>query len=123
MKKFNIEIMETLAKVIEVEAENSAEAISKVKENYYNNDYVLSADDFVDVKFLDIDEEIEPDEEEQDKEGLKVCLRNCEDCLHEVCKEAPEQITQFKEVKAGCNYHPDCNTCPEKKCINEAGNM
>lgn len=47
METFKIEIQEFLSRIIEVEAENIDEAISKTKENYQNEEIVLDNDDFV----------------------------------------------------------------------------
>ena len=47
MEKFKIEIQEFLSRIIEVEAENIDEAISKAKEIYQKEGIVLDNDDFV----------------------------------------------------------------------------
>lgn len=47
MQIYNIEIQEFLSKVVEVKAASVEEAISKVKEMYYNEEIVLDADDYV----------------------------------------------------------------------------
>lgn len=44
--KYNVEIVETLRKVVEVSANSEEEAIRKVEEMYFNEDIVLGADDF-----------------------------------------------------------------------------
>lgn len=44
--KYKIEILETLRRVIEVNAKNEEEAMDKVGRMYYNSDIVLGADDF-----------------------------------------------------------------------------
>lgn len=44
--KYKIEILETLRRVIEVDAKNEEEAMDKVGRMYYNSDIVLGADDF-----------------------------------------------------------------------------
>lgn len=49
MKKFEIEIIETLRKVIEVDAETEADALDIVNERYSNADIILDADDFIGV--------------------------------------------------------------------------
>lgn len=53
MKKFKIEITETLKKVVEVEAENPTEAKEIAKENYYNTaeDYILTDNDYEQTDF------------------------------------------------------------------------
>ena len=47
METFKIEIQEFLSRIIEVEAENIDEAISKTKEIYQKEGIVLDNDDFV----------------------------------------------------------------------------
>ena len=44
--KYKIEILETLRRVVEVDAKNEEEAMDKVGRMYYNSDIVLGADDF-----------------------------------------------------------------------------
>ncbi|BAG09099.1 hypothetical protein FMG_P0050 (plasmid) [Finegoldia magna ATCC 29328] len=44
--KYNVEIVETLRKVVEIEAKTEEEAIRKVEEMYFNEDIVLDSDDF-----------------------------------------------------------------------------
>ena len=46
-KKFSIEVTEILQRVIEIMAESSIEAISKVKEMYLNEEIVLDFDDYI----------------------------------------------------------------------------
>lgn len=46
MAKYRIEIIEYLRRTVEVDAEDEEDAKSKVKDMYYNEDIVLSADDF-----------------------------------------------------------------------------
>lgn len=47
METFKIEIQEFLSRIIEVEAESSDEAISKVREMYRNEEIVLDSNDYV----------------------------------------------------------------------------
>jgi len=49
--KYSVEIIETLSRVVSVEAVNQDEAINAVVKLYKNGEVVLSADDFVDVDF------------------------------------------------------------------------
>lgn len=51
MKKYNVEIEETLSKIISIESETKEEAISKVEEMYDNEEIVLTADDYIDTEF------------------------------------------------------------------------
>lgn len=44
--KYKIEILETLRRVVEIDAKNEEEAMDKVGRMYYNSDIVLGADDF-----------------------------------------------------------------------------
>ena len=56
--KYIIQVSELLASRVEIEAETSEEAVQKVKDNYYDGDIVLAADDYVDgsVQFEVVDE-------------------------------------------------------------------
>lgn len=47
MGVYKIEIQEFLSKIVEIEAENINEAVSKVKELYQNEEIVLDSDDYV----------------------------------------------------------------------------
>jgi len=47
METFKIEIQEFLSRIVEIEAENIDEAISKVKELYHKEEIVLDSDDYV----------------------------------------------------------------------------
>ncbi len=51
MNKFNIEITETLQKVVTVEAKTLAEAIEKVKEDYNDGGIELDAMDLVETTY------------------------------------------------------------------------
>lgn len=44
--KYKIEILETLRRIVEVDAKNEEEAMDRVGRMYYNSDIVLGADDF-----------------------------------------------------------------------------
>lgn len=57
MAKFNIEITETLQKVVEVEAESLTEAITKVAVDYGGGEIVLEAEDFKEYKIGEYKEE------------------------------------------------------------------
>jgi len=54
MKKFNIEITETLQKTVEVEADNKKDAMHKVVKMYKNSEVILDANDFVDLDFKNV---------------------------------------------------------------------
>ena len=62
MKIFKIEIQETLARVVEVQADNLYEAFSKVKYQYKKTDIVLDYSDLVAVDFIDMDGQSKKDE-------------------------------------------------------------
>lgn len=49
--KYQVEITETLQKTVEVEAESERDAISKVEDQYYNNEIELDTSDFIDTIF------------------------------------------------------------------------
>ena len=51
MKEFRIEIVETICRVVTVEAPSIEEAMAKVKDDYNNAEIVLDYDDFLDVEF------------------------------------------------------------------------
>lgn len=50
MKTFKIEVRETLARVIEIEANNMDEAEDMVQEMYDNEEIVLDSSDYVDTE-------------------------------------------------------------------------
>ncbi len=51
MKEYDITITETLEKVVSVTAASKEEAEEKVRQGYYNSEYVLYAEDFTHVDF------------------------------------------------------------------------
>lgn len=53
---YRIEIEELLQRVVEIEAENVNEAISKTKEKYRNEEYVLNENDFKGVEFSEYED-------------------------------------------------------------------
>ena len=50
MKKYTIEITETLTRIVSIEADTEYEAERIVREKYKNCEIVLDADDFVDYE-------------------------------------------------------------------------
>lgn len=52
MKTFEIEIKETLARVIEIDANSLDEAFEKVKQDYRNEKIVLDDSDYIDTEFI-----------------------------------------------------------------------
>lgn len=57
MKTFYISVTETLNRIVEVHAEDEYEAIHKVSDSCYNNEFELDSNDYVDVQFNDETEE------------------------------------------------------------------
>ena len=55
--KFEVEIIETSARTIEVEAPSEEEALKIVNEMYKNIEIVIDAEDFVDVEFKVLERE------------------------------------------------------------------
>lgn len=47
MKRYYVSVTETLNKVVSVDAESEAEAVSAVKDAYNNCEIVLDSDDFI----------------------------------------------------------------------------
>lgn len=55
MRKFDVEIIETLSRIITVEAEDELDAKLLVDEMYRGEEIVLDADDFQFVEFITLD--------------------------------------------------------------------
>ena len=70
MKKFDVEITETLQRTVSVEAASQEEAERMVTEAWNNDDYVLDSKDFIDVDFKTVGEH----ELSENKEKLDVLL-------------------------------------------------
>jgi len=51
MKEYNVEVVETLIRIVTVEAMSEEDAIKFVKYDYNNAELVLDSDDFFDVDF------------------------------------------------------------------------
>ena len=51
MKKYQVQIKETLAMTVNVEAESAAQAREIVERKWNNSDYILDADHFTGVTF------------------------------------------------------------------------
>ncbi len=51
-KTYQIEIIETMSRVVEIVAESDSSAISLANERYRNEDIVLYPDDMIDTKFI-----------------------------------------------------------------------
>lgn len=57
MKKYTIEITETLQKQVTVKANSREEAIQKVRKEYFDCDIILDSNDYIDTEFQYIKEE------------------------------------------------------------------
>lgn len=51
MTKYNVDILETLCRAVELEAESLGEAIDTVTRMYKDEEIILDSGDFVDVEF------------------------------------------------------------------------
>ena len=51
MKEFEVEVVETLIRIVTVEATSEEQALEFVKYDYNNAELVLDSDDFFDVDF------------------------------------------------------------------------
>lgn len=51
MREYNVEVVETLIRIVTIEAMNAEDAIKFVKYDYNNAELVLDSDDFFDVDF------------------------------------------------------------------------
>ncbi len=51
LKTYQVEIIETMSRVVEIVAEDDSSAILKIKEKYRNEDIVLYPDDMMDTDF------------------------------------------------------------------------
>ena len=50
MPKYQVEINENLSRIIEVEAENESDAVSKIKDLYRQEKIVLDSNDYLDTE-------------------------------------------------------------------------
>ena len=51
MKEFQVEVCETLIRIVTVEAQSEEQALEFVRYDYNNAELVLDSDDFFDVEF------------------------------------------------------------------------
>ena len=51
MKTYYIKVTESLAKTVEVHAENEQEALQKAEDSYYNDEFEFDYNDRVDTEF------------------------------------------------------------------------
>lgn len=59
MKEYAVKIVETLERVVYVQADNGENAREMVKEKWYQGEYILDADDFKDVEYYVVNTESE----------------------------------------------------------------
>jgi hypothetical protein len=57
MKEYQVEVCETLIRIVTVEATSQADAIKFVKYDYNNAELVLDSDDFFDAAFNLVNQE------------------------------------------------------------------
>jgi hypothetical protein len=55
MKKFDVEIIETLSKVVEIEAESETHAIIIATEMYNDEEFILDSSNHIETNFIKID--------------------------------------------------------------------
>ena len=51
MKKYKVEIEETLCRVIEIEAESKKKAIDEIMDQYMKQKIILGAEDYIETHF------------------------------------------------------------------------
>ena len=59
MKKYSIEVLEVLSRIVEVEASDEEDAIEQVRQMYRKCDIVLDDSDYVETEFSVKDEKSE----------------------------------------------------------------
>jgi hypothetical protein len=57
MKEFQVEVCETLIRIVTVKAQSEEQALEIVNEEYINAELVLDSDDFFDVDFNIVNKE------------------------------------------------------------------
>jgi hypothetical protein len=57
MKEFQVEVCETLIRIVTVEAQSEEQALEFVRYDYNNAELVLDSDDFFDVDFNLVNQE------------------------------------------------------------------
>lgn len=68
-KIYNIEIEETLQKVVKIEANSLEEAIQIADEKYSNEEYVLDYQDYKGTEFREYKDEIVKDKKQKNRES------------------------------------------------------
>ena len=54
MNKYNIEITETIQKIVEIEADNEQVALHIAMKKYKNSEVILTDEDFLDLDFKSV---------------------------------------------------------------------
>lgn len=49
--EYSIEISETLSRIVDVMADNKAEALAKAQEMYENEEIILGSEDFIEAEY------------------------------------------------------------------------
>lgn len=123
--KFEIEVLETLSRVVVMEAENEAEALRAVEDQYNNGDITLDANDFVEVKYQNINaENATPDNQwwkcdnADDHPNKKdhYQLRSYDDMAEAgepVCEHCESDKMEFIGMTKPESY--DCETCKDTR--------
>ena len=55
--EYSIEISETLSRIVDVTADNKAEALAKVEKMHENEEVVLEPEDFIEAEFKVVEED------------------------------------------------------------------
>lgn len=53
MKTFKIEVQEFLSKIIEIEANDIDDALSRVKETYQNEEIILDSSNYIETEIIE----------------------------------------------------------------------
>lgn len=68
MKVYQIEIEETLQKVVKIKADSLDDAISIAEERYRNEEYILNEDNFMGAEFREYKDEIIKQKNKKERE-------------------------------------------------------
>lgn len=98
MKKYLVEITETLQRNIEIEANSGEEAIKKVKEMYANQEVVLDSNDYIDNNFeVFVNEDEDKNIEEITGRNVNISELEIED--YDLITESNVNISGFEDFK------------------------
>lgn len=67
-KVYQIEIEETLQKVVEIKADSLEDAISIAHDRYRNEEYILNEENFMGVEFSEYRDEVIKEKKQRDRE-------------------------------------------------------